>query len=118
MKSPIGIARNDQLVNSDIPRRAQAYKEELARAEGGDSSLLATSEQKRQLYRLRRIDARLPLLENSGFNDLQRIQEKYRLLRVLLLTDLASQYQQYVCDTKKGMVDLDQALAEFVTVQD
>lgn len=113
------MARNDQLAHPDIARLAQKYKDELARAEaGGDSSLLATTEQKRQLYRLQRIDARLPKLRDSGFIDLQRIDEKYHLLRGLLITDLASQYQQHLWDTKKAMKELDQALAEFAVAQD
>lgn len=113
------VARSEQLARPDIARLAQEYKDELARAEaGGDSSLLATTEQKRQLYRLKRIDERLPTLEESGFVDLQRLQEKYRLMHGLLITDLASQYPQHLWDTKKAMLELDQALAHLATVQD
>lgn len=112
------MARSDALTGSKIFQLAQQYKDDLARAErDGDYAVLANTVQKQQLFRLHRIQQALPTLRDN-FSSTQEIDDKYRLLHGLLITDLASQYPQRLWDTKKAMVELDKALGESSHVQD
>lgn len=112
------LARSDEIAGAKVFKLAQQYKDELARAEREeDYAALATTAQNRQLFRFRRIEQALPTLQ-ANFATTQEIEDKYKLLHGLLITDLASQYPQRLWDTKKAMVELDKALEDSRHAQD
>ena len=104
------MARSKRLDESGVFAEAQRYKDEFARAErDGNAQALATTKQKRQLFLLHRTEQRLGSLRDYII-DHQELDDKYHLLRGLLITDLAAQYAQRLWDTRKAMTELDQAL--------
>lgn len=112
------LERSDRLLESPLFTQARDYRDELARIErDGDSTALATTKQNQQLHRLHRIEQRLPTIRDY-FIDHQRLEDKHRLLRGLLLNDLVSQYPQRLWDTKKAMKELEQALADATAARD
>src|SRR3569623_86861 len=104
------MARSKRLDESGVFAEAQRYKDEFARAErDGNAEALATTKQKRQLFLLHLTEQRLGSLRDYII-DHQELDDKYHLLRGLLITDLAAQYAQRLWDTRKAMTELDQAL--------
>ncbi len=108
----------NNLQRSSVLSEGQALQEELKRAEtSGDVTLLASSKQKRQLAILRRFDQRFErnkeiLAEHQDLND------KYLLLRGLLLSDLSKSYPIRLWEAKKAFVELNKVLADAVRMQE
>lgn len=106
------------LERSGVLSEGQALQEELKRAENdGDVTVLANSKEKRQLAILHHFDQSLErnkdiLAEHQDLND------KYLLLRGLLLNDLSKAYPIRLWEAKKAFIELDKVLADAVRMQD
>ncbi len=107
---PSSLEQSKQFDVSKPEAAAQQLRDELRRVEiTGDPSPLAKDNEQKLLSGLQRVQDSLNRLQ--GLIAVDELQDKYRLLRGLMIWDLVQVYPQRLWDTKKAFIDLDKTLA-------